>query len=99
MQGDRLRNVQKKLLDLFAVATDLPIVWYEYQDSTWNSFFPKRGEAKFTSHCKLLHSFLGGQELCHEDMCHRSYVVLETGKTQLSQCHAGLYNLAVLVRE
>lgn len=99
MPGDRLRKMQDELLDLFALATDLPIVSFEYREGQWMGSFPERGRANFESHCNLLHTFPGGRKLCEEDMCQRAARVLETGQGHLSQCHAGLYNLALPIRE
>lgn len=95
---DRREEVNKKLMDLIASLTKIPIGLYESYDGHVEGIIPDASRKNFEEHCHLIQSFPGGRERCEADQCNRAKIGLNSDREQLVCCYAGLYNQLVPIR-
>lgn len=95
---NRREEVNKKIMDLIAGLTRIPIGLYESYDGQLEGIIPEASRKNFESHCNLIQSFPGGRERCEIDQCNRATIALQSDKEELVCCHAGLFNQLVPIK-
>lgn len=91
-------EVQKRLMDMIASLTSIPIGIYEFNGDQVKSMVPKASRANFEPHCNLIQTFPGGKQRCEADQCNRARNVSIDSNEDLSLCYAGMYNNIVPIR-
>jgi signal transduction histidine kinase len=76
-------------LDLFTVATGLPVGLYELRNGEPKGIFSATSAQHLPRYCQLIQSFEQGKETCGRDRCRLARDAFETS-AQLARCHAGL---------
>lgn len=93
---DHRRAVQEAILDLFATTTNIPITLFELrQNGELDVVTPLQSRAQFADFCNALWNLPGGRSTCERDMKERARTVFQSGRHELTCCHAGLYNQLV----
>ncbi len=95
---DHRRAVQEAILELFSTTTNIPITLFErgHHDEL-EMVTPPQSRANFAAFCTALWNIPGGKNACVHDMTERARHVFESGRAELTCCHAGLYNQLVPV--
>ncbi|MGQ9595004.1 MAG: sensor histidine kinase [Anaerolineae bacterium] len=89
-------EAQKTLLDIFTSAHRIPIGLFERREGRVIRIASEASlDALEEPYCRALQSLPGGREACMDDQCLRAQKALDTGKPELTLCHAGLYSQAM----
>jgi signal transduction histidine kinase len=88
----RLREAQMAVLDMFTIATGIPIELYEFSHGEFVNVITKHSLDNFEPHCILIQSFVGGKQACTADQCARAHYGASIQQELLTVCWAGMYN-------